>query len=350
MEHLADPDAILVIDETGDVKKGTHTVGVQRQYTGTAGRIENSQVSVFLVYATPAGHAMIDRELYLPASWAGDQARRTQAGVPEEIEFATKPRQAAAMITRALDAGVPARWVTGDEAYGKDGQLRAQLEDRELGYVLAVACDHQILAGRVRVRVDEVAANLPAGVWQRLSAGAGVKGHRYYDWAWIDLDTPEQGKQGTQSGYRSVLIRRNRRTGELAFYRCYSPTRVRLGTLVRVAGRRWSIEEAFQTSKGQVGLDQHQVRTWTSWYRWTTLAMLAHAFLAVTTALARATSTPPEGLIPLTLNEIRRLYTRLVIDPTRTAPDTLAWSTWRRRHQHHAQTSHYQRQALREAA
>ena len=345
VESLADPEAILVVDETGDLKKGTESVGVQRQYTGTAGRIENCQMSVFLVYATGAGHAMIDRELYLPASWAEDPARRARAAVPARTVFATKPVLARDMIDRAVRAGAPARWVTGDEAYGKDSQLRAFLEQRELGYVLAVACDHRILAGRVKVRVDQVAAGLPEAVWQRLSAGRGAKGHRLYDWAWIDLTTREQTER---PGHRWMLIRRNRRTRELAFYRCYAPHRVRLGELVRVAGRRWSIEESFQTSKGQVGLDQHQVRTWRSWYRWTTLAMLAHAFLAVATALTRAAGAPTDGLTPLTLNEIRRLYIRLIVEPARPAADVRAWSTWRRRHQYQAQQAHYQRQSHQE--
>jgi SRSO17 transposase len=235
--------------------------------------------------------------------------------------------------------------VTGDEAYGKDVGCGCSWNSTGLGYVLAVACDHQITAGRVKVRIDRIAASLPEGVWQRLSAGRGAKGHRYYDWAWIDLNSTERHDL---SGHRWMLIRRIRRTRELAFYRCYAPTRVRLGELVRVAGRRWSIEESFQTSKGQVGLDQHQVRTWRSWYRWTTLAMLAHAVLVVATAHSRATSAPPEGLIPLTLNEIRRLYNRLVIEPAHAAVDTEAWSWWRRGHQYEAQHAHYQRQTIRD--
>jgi SRSO17 transposase len=290
VDHLGEVEVILVVDETGHLKKGTTSVGVQRQYTGTAGRIENSQMSVFLVYATAAGHGLIDRALYMPVSWTEDPDRCAQAGVPEDVVFATKTRLAEDMITRAVDAGVPVRWVTADEAYGKDTAFRDLLEARELGYVVAVACDHRIpiLGGHTR-RVDEVVAKLPASVWQQLSAGAGAKGQRLYEWAWITLPVSER------SGCRWVLVRRSRSTGELAFYRCYSPSVVSLGVLVRVAGRRWSIEESFQTAKGQVGLDQHQVRTWTSWYRWTTLAMLAHAFLSVATARTRAAATAPEG-------------------------------------------------------
>jgi SRSO17 transposase len=339
VEHLGDSDAVLVIDETGDVKKGTCSVGVQRQYTGTAGRIENSQMSVFLTYSTSRGHTFIDRELYLPKSWADDPARRTRAGVPAETTFSTKSRQAAKMITRVLDAGVVVGWVTGDEAYGKDAAgLRDPLEKRGQAYVLAVACDYRIPTVEGNARADEMAAGLRKRSWQKISAGAGAKGQRYYDWARIRL-RPD----GT-TGYHWVLVRRNRRTGETAFYRCYSPRRVALATLAQVAGRRWTIEETFQTGKELTGLDQHQVRTWTSWYRWTTLTMLAHAFLAAATAHARDTA-PPEGLIPLTRNEIRHLYYKLVLEPARAVIDTLAWSHWRRHHQHRARTCHYQRQS-----
>jgi SRSO17 transposase len=339
VERLGDTDAVLVIDETGDVKKGTDSVGVQRQYTGTAGRIENSQMSVFLTYSTSRGHTFIDRELYLPKSWADDPVRRERAGVPAETTFSTKSHQAATMITRLLDAGVTIAWVTGDEAYGKDAAgLRDPLEKRGQAYVLAVACDYRVVTAQGKVRADEIAAGLPKRAWQKLSTGAGAKGPRYYDWARIRLH-PDR-----KTGCHWVLMRRNRRTGETAFYRCYSPRRVALAELVRVAGRRWTIEETFQTGKELTGLDQHQVRTWTSWYRWTTLVMLAHAFLAATTAHARDTA-PPEGLIPLTRNEIRHLYYKLVLEPARTVIDIVGWSTWRRRHQYRARICHYQRRS-----
>ncbi|PKV93362.1 SRSO17 transposase [Amycolatopsis echigonensis] len=337
VEHLGVEDAMLVIDETGDLKKGVESVGVQRQYTGTAGRIENSQMSVFLVYSTPAGHTFIDRELYLPESWAEDQARRDRAGVPAQTLFTTKSRLALAMIARALEAGVRVGWVTGDEAYGKDAAgLRDPLEAREQAYVLAVACDHRVPGpGEESVRADERAAALPKRAWQKLSAGAGAKGRRYYLWARLRLHPA--GK----TGYHWILMRRNRRTGETAFYRCYSPRRVALADLARVAGRRWTIEETFQTGKELTGLDEHQVRTWTSWYRWTTLVMFAHAFLAIAAAQARSTPSA-EDLIPLTRNEIRHLYAQLILQPARKIIDILAWSAWRRRHQHRSRQSHYQ--------
>lgn len=340
LEHLGATEAILVVDETGDVKKGTHTVGVQRQYTGTAGRIENAQVGVFLTYATTAGHTLIDRELYLPKSWTGDPARCVAAGVPEATAFATKTDLATRMIGRALEAGIPAGWVTGDEVYGAATGLRGELEDRGVGYVLAVACNHSVTTDLGTHRADVLLTRVPKQAWQRLSAGRGAKGHRFYDWAWITLASPDDAP----NGHRWLLVRRHRRTGELAFYRCFSPRLVPLGVLVRVAGRRWSIEESFQTSKGQTGLDQHQVRTWTSWYRWTTLVLLAHLFLAITTVAERARPVPA-GMIPLTLNEVRHLFVRLVIDPMSAATDCLRWSGWRRSHQYRAQQAHYQRQS-----
>jgi len=251
VEHLGDPEAVLVIDETGDLKKGTTTVGVQRQYTGTAGRIENAQVAVYLVYATDAGHALIDRELYLPQAWIDDPDRCRAAGVPGQVGFATKPQLATTMITRALAAGVPAAWVTGDEVYGADPKLRAELEARGVGYVLAVACDHRVVAGGDIYRVDALLAKVPARAWQWVSCGKGAKGHRLYDWAFIRLDP--RPDRGDQVGQRWLLIRRHQRTGELAFYRCWMPRPVPLAVLVRVAGRRWTIEMVFpQLAKGRM--------------------------------------------------------------------------------------------------
>jgi SRSO17 transposase len=343
VEHLGEEGAVLVIDETGDLKKGTQTVGVQRQYTGTAGRVENAQVAVYLVYATSAGHAMVDRELYVPRGFIDDHDRCRAAGIPEQVGFATKPTLAARMLTRAVDAGVPAAWVTGDEVYGADPGLRAELEARGIGYVLAVACDHRVVVGGATDRADTLLRRVPARAWQCVSAGRGAKGHRYYDWAFVRLDHGDPDPVG-QAGQRWLLLRRNRKTGELAYYRCWTPRPVPLAVLVRVAGQRWRIEETFQIGKGLTGLDEHQVRRWTSWYRWTTLAMLAHAFLAVTAATERARPTPP-GLIRLTCNEIQHLFAVLVLQPVRDILHRLRWSAWRRRQQARARICHYQRQA-----
>ncbi|WP_079075900.1 IS701 family transposase [Streptomyces griseorubiginosus] len=338
VEHLHDEAAVLVVDETGDVKKGTHTVGVQRQYTGTAGRIENSQVAVCLVYAGARGHAAVDRELYIPRSWISDPDRCRAAGLGEDTDFATKPELARVMIERFLDAGHHVGWVTGDEVYGGNPKLRSALEERGMGYVLAVACSAEVATRAGKFRADALAAKLPRRAWQKLSAGQGAKGQRYYDWAVIDL-------VATGSGGRQLLIRRNRATGELAYYRCHSAQLVPLNTLVRIAGSRWRVEEAFQTGKGLAGLDEHQVRRYPSWSRWVTLAMLAHAFLAVVRADEHAHRPGPDGLIPLTCNEIQRLFITVAVRPLHDLAHRLGWSDWRRRHQARSRNSHYLRQA-----
>ncbi|WP_067972415.1 IS701 family transposase [Mycolicibacter icosiumassiliensis] len=341
IEAFGDPAAVLILDETGDVKKGTATVGVQRQYTGTAGRIENSQVAVYLTYAAPRGHALIDRALYLPRCWTDDPDRCEQAGIPSDSRgFATKPTLAAALIARAVEAKVPAAWVAGDEVYGADPKLRAAIRGHGLGYVLAVAANRRVPTAAGPIRVDQLPAQLPPWAWQKHSAGAGSHGQRYYSWAWITLE-PEGG---TDTGHHHLLIRRNDTTGELAYLRSYSPGRTTLHTLVTVAGQRWRIEESFQAAKGLTGLDQHQVRRWRSWHRWTTLAMLTHAFLAVATAAERDTHPTPTGLIALTVNEFRRLFDMLLLTTRHTIASLLAWSRWRRRHQYRARLSHYQRQ------
>jgi SRSO17 transposase len=342
IDAFAEPDAVLVVDETGDVKKGEHSVGVQRQYTGTAGRIENAQAAVFLTYAARRGHALIDRALYLPRSWTEDPDRCAAAGVPADVEFATKPALATAMITRAVQAGVPAGWVAGDEVYGADPTLRATIRQHGLGYALQIAANRRVPTHAGPLRVDQLPATLPNRAWQTYSAGPGSKGPRYYAWAWITL-LPEDADTDHTGGQHTLLIRRNDTTGELAYLRCYSPHPVTLSTLVRVAGQRWRIEENFQAAKGLTGLDQHQVRRWTSWHRWTTLAMLAHAFLAITTAIERDHAPAPTGLIDLTVNEFRRLFDALLLGAKHTIDTLLTWSRWRRRHQARARECHYRR-------
>ncbi len=350
VDHLGDPDAVLIPDETGFLKKGTRSVGVQRQYSGTAGRIENSQVAVFLSYASPRGRALIDRRVYLPRSWTDDPDRCAATGVPDEVEFATKPELALEMITDTVASGTSAGWVASDEAYGDNGAFRAGVAALGLRYVLAVSCDHRVpVGGGKTARGDALAATLPAASWQRISAGTGSKGPRWYDWAWIDIPN--------QPGC-SLLIRRSRADGELAFYRCWTPKPVPLGALVRVAGTRWAVEEGFQAAKGQVGLDHYQVRGWTGWHRHITLAMLALAFLAVCAAAA-APPTPADpyhdasgnGPIALTVAEIRHLFNAMVIAPSqalmiaplRAATHAQHWSNWRRHHQGRARRSHYRR-------
>lgn len=339
IDALGDPGGVLILDDTGDLKKGDLTIGTQRQYTGTAGRIENAQVAVYLAYATPRGSTLIDREVYLPKAWTDNRARCTAAGVPDDVRFATKITLGRRMLAHALDAGVPAAWATADEFYGGDQHLRRDLQARGIGYVLAVAKSHRVTARTVDgpVRADRLTAGLPARAWNRISAGAGSKGERDYDWAWITITAPA----GEAGGCHSLLVRRRISDGELAFYRCWSPRPVPLRILVRVAGTRWNVETCFQTGK-IIGLDEPQVRRWDSWYRHITLVMLAHAILTVIAARERHRHTDPT-LIPLTFNEIRRLFTRLTTNTIHTIDHWLHWSTWRRRHQARAKTSHYRR-------
>ena len=283
VEHLGDPGAVLVLDETGFVKKGDKSVGVYRQYSGTAGRIENCQVAVFLGYAGARGHALIDRALYLPEPWAADPARRAAAGVPGAVAFATKPKLGRAMLAAALEAGVPCAWVAADSVYGADSALRRWLEARPLGYVLAVTSGQLLAPGGVRERVDEIADALPADAWQRLSAGDGAKGPRLYDWAYVPY-------RGAAPGWKhGLLVRRSvPKPDERAYYFTHAPNACALADLVRVAGARWTVEASFEAAKGEVGLDQYEVRGWTAWHRHVTLAMLAHAYLAVVRARAAA--------------------------------------------------------------
>jgi SRSO17 transposase len=273
IEHLGDVDAVMALDETGFIKKGEHSVGVQRQYSGTAGRIENCQVGVFLGYASRHGHTLLDRALYLPKTWADDEERRRIAWVPEDVSFATKPKLGIAMLERALDAGVPCAWVTGDCVYGGDSALRRFLERRRVGYVLAVTSAQHLGLVPVLDWVEDV----PANGWHRLSAGAGAKGPRLYDWAFL----PFRGAVPEDWG-KGLLIRRSLgEKQELAFYLTSAPPGTTLADLVRVAGTRWTIEECFEAAKGEVGLDQYEVRSWTGWHRHITLAMLALAYLTV---------------------------------------------------------------------
>jgi SRSO17 transposase len=265
LEHFADPGAVLIVGETGDLKKGTATVGVQRQCTGTAGRTENAQVAVYLAYAARPGCAFIDRALYLPRSRASDSARCRAAGIPPGTAFATKPALARAMITRALDAGAPAAWMTADEVYGQDPQLRAELARRGLGYVLAMAKSHAVTTAAGPCPVARLVNKLPARAWQRVSAGPGAKGPRWFDWALVEAADPAVTEG---DGPHWLLIRRRISDGEYAFYRAHAPGPVTLAQLVKVAGSRWRIEDCFAAGKELAALDEHQVRSWTSWHRY----------------------------------------------------------------------------------
>jgi len=279
-EALGDPDGVLVVDETGFVKKGTRSVGVARQYSGTAGRIENCQVGVFVSYASRFGHALVDRRLYLPKDWAADKERRVKAGVPEDVDFATKPAMAREMIARALDARLPCAWVLADAAYGGDHRFRHMLEERGQAYVLAVRSNHTLrfLDDWTLVQSDPAALadQLEAGQWRSLTAGEGSKGPRLYDWARVPLSW------ACQDGFeRWLLIRRSQGdSASLAYYFAYAPAGTSLAELAGAAGLRWTIEECFLRAKDDLGLDHCEARSWHGWHRHMSLVMAAAAFLA----------------------------------------------------------------------
>ncbi len=286
MECLGDPDSVLVLDETGFLKKGTKSAGVARQYSGTAGRIENCQIGLFLAYAAPGGIALIDRELYLPKAWTEDRARCHEAEIPDDVGFATKPALARRMLERAFEAEVPHAWVVADEVYGQDRRLRLWLEQIEQPFVLAVPSQEKPWSwgakGPQQIRVDRLANALPEEAWRRLSAGRGSKGERLYEWAEVMLwrwQTPER--------VHRLLVRRSLEDlTDRAYYMVFAPQGATLEELVRVAGQRWTIEIAFEAAKQEVGLDQYEVRKWGAWYRFITLALFAHAFLSVQRARA----------------------------------------------------------------
>nr|WP_213934391.1 IS701 family transposase [Rhodococcus sp. B50] len=284
---------VLIVDETGFLKKGNRSAGVARQYSGTAGRIENSQVGVFVAYASGRGRALIDRELYLPKAWTEDRDRCRDAGIDDDIGFATKPGLAQSMIERALDAGIPFGWVTADEAYGQVGRLRMWLESRGVAHVLAVPKTQMVVSMQLRQRrAHTVISEVDASVWQRLSCGDGAHGPRVYDWAAVPIRPLREPGRG-----HWLLARRSIADPEqIAYYLCYGPADTPLAELVRVAGSRWAIEECFQTAKNETGLDHYQVRGYTAWYRHITLSMAAAAFLTI---LRRDTKKGDLHLVPI---------------------------------------------------
>ena len=296
VEHLGDPGGVLLVDETGFLKKGAKSAGVQRQYSGTAGRIENCQIGVFLAYAAPRGRTFLDRELYLPKEWAADTARRDEAGIPTDATFRTKPELARAMLARAFAAGVPAAWVTGDEVYGRDRRLRGWLEQQGRPFVPAVARNEPLWAltdrGPQQVAAADIVAAVPAAGWARLSAGDGSKGPRVYDWARVRL-----ARLPTPGWEHWLLARRSLADPtQLAYYVVFAPAGTPLETLVRVAGTRWAVEESLEIAKGEVGLADYEVRRWDGWYRHITLALLAQAYLTV--VRARAAGAEKGGALP----------------------------------------------------
>jgi len=369
LARLGDPGAIVVLDETAELKKGDRTVGVARQYAGITGQVENCQTVVFAAYVTARAHTLFDFRLYLPKQWCKDEQRRQQAHVPDDVEFATKPALGTAMITAAADAGAPFAWAAADEVYGRGSKLRAACEKEKKGYVVAVPVNFQVrLPSGRKAAVSAVARLIPASAWETRSCGRGCKGHRDYEWAWA----------ATASARHWMLIRRSLTDpSDLAFFYCHAPVGrpVSLPVLIRVAGKRWPVEECLQQGKGQTGLDQHQVRTWHSFCRHTVLSMCAQALLAIATARpsppagqppaatgtgqpaawrdtgklpATADDQPPgdgPGLVKVSVPEARRLLRLATTPMSRAARDLgYAWSRWRRRHQARARWHHYHAQ------
>ena len=308
VQHLGDPTGVLVLDETGFPKKGRLSAGVARQYSGTLGNVDHGQIGVVLSYASPLGHALLDRELYLPQAWTDDRERCQQAGIPEDRGFATTPQWARQILARAFAAGVPAPWVTGDSVYGDDRRLRLWLEAQLQAYVLAVSGKEYVWLGSQQRHVQTRLASLPAEGWTRLSAGHGATGPRWYDWCWLPLaDPPEPGWR------RWLLIRRSLGTPtELTAYVVFAPQASTVEAVVRVAGSRWTVESSVEAAKGEVGLDHDEVRSWTAWYRHITLAMWALALLTVMRAgtiaveVFKKSPPPPQGVSSLAAFKAQR--------------------------------------------
>lgn len=349
-EHLDDGDAVAILDESGQEKKGTATVGVKRQYVGCAGRVSNAVNVVYCSLAATAGHALVGARLYLPADWAADPDRRAGARVPDDLVFATKPELGRQILADLHAEGRLPGWVTGDEVYGADPGLRTWLEDTGTGYVLAISRSAPLaLNAAATLRADAVLKTLIASDWVIDSCGTGSKGERRYAWAWAATADPQ----------RHLLIRRSltpnaKGIREVAFYLCFAPAGrpVTLRTLIKVAGRRWPVEEDFQTGKDAFGLDHSQARTHPALLRHLVLAMAALAVCSVTAAHARqATSPPPAptgpndepptdpGLITLTVPEVKRLV-NLINRHWHGIEHHLRWHLWRRRHQARARWFH----------
>ena len=293
--HLGDADGVLIVDETGLLKKGTKSVGVQRQYSGTAGRIENCQIGVFLAYASRHGRAFVDRELYVPREWMDDRARCAEAGMRADRTFATKPQLALQMLERARQAGVQAKWVTADEVYGSDSKFRRTLEAQKQGFVVGVTSQQRLWIGFEQRMVREIATDAPQAAWQRISAGMGAKGPRLYDW--LVHPFPPFNMPEPEVFRRWLLVRRSiSDPTEFAYYLCSGRPDTTPQELVRVAGTRWAIEDSFEAAKGEAGLDQYEVRSWQGWYRHITLSMFALAVLAVIRMRAASTQVTDEPL------------------------------------------------------
>ncbi len=351
------PFPVLVIDESGLPKRGRHSAGVGPQYCGVTGRVENCQVGVFLSYATALGHALLDRELYLPEDWCADALRRQAVQIPEPLSFATKPELAQQMLVRAQAAGVPCRWVVADSVYGHSPDLRGFLQEQGYAYALAVPSIEVVCVqtrdGPVLSDVGNIAYQLRARDWQRLSMSQGTKGERLFDWARLPWMIG-----GAADGRHWLLIRRCLDDpSELAYYLLWAPLDTPLCTMVQAVGARWHIEEDLQASK-DLGLDQYEVRSYLGWYRHITLVLLAYAFLVGICVQDRLSSVPASqgdevvspstsvpALIALTPAEVQHLLARLIWPLPASVPLVCAWSRFRRIHQYWAGYYHRRRRS-----
>ena len=370
VETLGEEEGIGIVDETGFLKKGTKSVGVKRQYTGTAGKVENCQVGVFLAYATPKGQALLDRRLYLPREWCEDGERRAEAKIPEGIEFQTKPEQAVEMLEHAWEQGVPIRWVTGDEVYGDSTKVREAIKGEEGHYyVLAVSSNTPVWRERPAVEsptedaegrphtkprlandapppttVAAVVAEWPEGQWSRLTVAEGEKGPRIYDWAYARIVESRDGLPGPDAW---LLARRSLSDPtDIAYYLSNAPVDTPLLKLAQIASTRYVIEQLIEESKGETGLDEYEVRHWHSWYRHITLSMMALAWLVSLRCKEAEKGAPDPELAELTVPEVRRLLEVALPLPPHSPELRLAWSKWRRARRQQARRSHYRRKGF----
>lgn len=278
VDNLGEGEGVLIVDDTGFIKKGDKSCGVQRQYTGTAGKIENCQIGVFLIYANMKGHSPIDRRLYLPEGWTEDSGRLKEAGVPESVGFQTKPEMSFEMIKEATAAGVKYEWVTGDCAYGDYREMRQWLELEDKSYVLCVSGKEYIWRSGEYVSVASILMGLPESGWRKVSCGIGSKGEREYEWQFIDMC-------GSAGWKRLMLIRRNKTNkGDMQAHICYGREDTTEERFIEIEGMRWQVETSFEECKGEVGMDHYEVRTYTGWYNHITFAMVAQALLTVLSA------------------------------------------------------------------
>lgn len=351
VEHLGQPETILVIDETSFPKRGEHSAGVGVQYCGTTGQVENCQVGVFLSLVSAKGHTLIDRELYLPAEWCEDRDRCRAAGIPETVRFHTKPELARMMIERIRQAALPVSWVVGDTVYGGNLDLRTWLQDLGYNYVLAVPCHEPVGLltphGRKWIQVSQVEAlALRPDDWRRLSMGEGTKGPRLFDWAMVPIL-----HRWEDDGCHFLLIRRSLTDPEdKQYFLVFAPAGISLQQMVLACGARWHIEEDFEAAK-DMGLDHYQVRGFTAWYRHVTLVLLALAYLTGMCVMTSCSPAPAPSsgsdrtlpLLPLTVPEVRHLLGRLIWPAPSNANGVLAWSWWRRCHRSWASYYHAKR-------